>query len=241
MFYGGIKVKINILCVDDDDFIRKTISSYLKRKDYNVLEARNALETYKQLHNDNVDLILLDLMLPDEDGFSIIKNIRKFSEIPIIVISSKDNVSDRVLAIKLGADDYLVKPASTQEIKVRIGAILKRLEKNNELNQRTSETLCFDNWTIDPMQYQVFDKDGLSAKLTTTEFSLLSTLVSNPKKLFTREQLLEIYKKTNSIATDRAIDIQVTRIRKKLKDDAKNPKYIKTIRGVGYIFVHDYS
>lgn len=232
-------MKPTILCVDDDEFVRKTIGSYLKKELFEVVEAESKEILFKKLKLHEIDIILLDLVLPDGDGIEIIQTIRKTSQIPIIIISSKEEEIDKVMGIEMGADDYITKPISSRELKARINAVLRRsnsFSDNNDIPQDDMERKQFGDWTIDPSRYQVFDNNGNSANLTTAEFMILNYLSSSANKTLSRDKLFQVTRDVNNNAYDRVVDVQITRIRKKLNDDAKDPKFIKTIRGIGYMF-----
>lgn len=228
-----------ILCVDDDDFVRKMLVGYLEKEMFQTLEARNGEELKEIVNTQNIDLILLDLVLPDGDGIAFMQQIRAIKEdIPIIILSAKNEEVDRIVGIETGADDYISKPFSSRELKARINAVLRRSSKEIEapVQEAQSEKISFDGWVLDPRQYQVFDQQGKSADFTTSEFLVLYHLSSSPNQVFSRDHLFDLTRQINSDSYDRAVDVQITRIRKKIGDTAKNPKYIKTIRGVGYLF-----
>lgn len=232
--------KTKLLYVEDDPFVRKTICEYLRKELFEIVEAENGQEARDSLGTQRFDLILLDMILPDCDGMTLLAEIKnKDDNLPVIILSSRGEDVDRIIGIESGADDYLSKPVSPRELKARINAVLRRVHKggNNSGSQGMSDdTISFDRWVLDPSQYQVFDREGVSAGLTTSEFLILYNLVLSPKKVLTRDHLFEITRQVNSDTYDRAVDIQITRIRKKISDDAKDSKYIKTVRGVGYLF-----
>ncbi len=233
--------KITVLLVDDDPFVRKTIAEYLTRESFDVLEAQDGQDAQQKIiaHGNSISIILLDMILPDCDGLNLIPKVKNIKDIPIIIISSRGDDVDRIIGIEAGADDYVVKPVTPRELKARINAVLKRFSSitaSDPLNVSEDATITFDKWEVTPSQYQVFNKKGESANLTTSEFLILYNLVLSPNKVLSREHLFEITRQVNSDTFDRAVDVQITRIRKKLGDSAKAPKYIKTVRGVGYIF-----
>lgn len=232
-------MKPKILCIDDDKFIRKTIKNYLEKELFDVLEAENSTEVRNILSHskEKIDLVLLDLVLPDQDGIDLMREIKSISDMPIIIISSRDEEIDRIIGIETGADDYLTKPFSPREVKARINAVLKRYQADKPINEdRHNNKLTFDNWTIRPSQYQAYNSSGNSANLTTQEFLILKALIDANGATLKREILFDIGHDINSETYDRAVDIQITRIRKKLGDSARNPKYIRTVRGIGYLF-----
>ena len=232
-----LKMSPTILCVDDDDFVRETISRSLKKELFEVIEADSKESLFHKLESNQIDIILLDIVLPDGNGIEIVQTIRKTSSIPIIIISSKEEEIDKVMGIEMGADDYITKPVSLRELKARINAVLRRVEnKDDDILQDGVEKKYFGEWVIDPSRYQVFDKAGNSAKLTTAEFMILNYLSSCANRTLSRDKIFQVTREVNHNAYDRVVDVQITRIRKKLKDDAKDPQFIKTIRGIGYMF-----
>ena len=189
-------------------------------------------------------MILLDLVLPDAEGFSLIAKIRAKSKAPIIIVSGKSDTTEKVVGLEMGADDYITKPFEMRELSARIKAVLRRgSEKSNDSAPGAAssaasqaDNISFEGWRLDRTQYQLFDPKNRSADLTTGEFKLLEALVLLPNRVLTREHLFEITRGGDFDAFDRAIDIQIGRIRKKIKDDVKSPTIIKTVRGVGYMF-----
>ena len=233
--------KATVLSVDDDENLQVVVGQYLEDDGYRVLKAMNGKDMEQRLLAGTTDVILLDLMLPDSEGLSLIGKIRETSNAPIIIVSGKSDTTEKIIGLEMGADDYITKPFEMRELSARIKAVLRRA--NNDSNDTAPaaagndvQKIMFSGWTLDRTQYQLFDKKGKSADLTTGEFKLLEALVMAPNRVLTREQLFEITRKGEFDAYDRAIDIQVGRIRKKLGDELKSPRYIKTVRGVGYMF-----
>jgi two-component system OmpR family response regulator len=237
--------KATILSVDDDVNLHGVMGHYLEQEGYTFVSATNAQEFARMLETSKPDVILLDLMLPDSDGFTLLAQVRAKTRAPVIVVSGKDQTVDRVVGLEMGADDYLVKPFEMRELVARIKAVLRRAaqepaasgEKENPLSK--ADRIVFNGWTLDRLQYQVFDPDGKSAELTSGEFRLLEALVSAPHRVLTREHLFDLTRQGEFEAFDRAIDIQIGRIRKKIADDPRSPRLIKTVRGVGYLFSAD--
>lgn len=240
--WGVMNKKIKIIYVDDDSFVRKAIAEYLRKELFEVIETKNGEEFKKSIKAESgVDLVLLDMILPDCDGMTLLSEVKNTTNIASIILSSRSEDIDRIIGIEAGADDYLPKPVSPRELKARIHAVLRRMQPQTDSPKLTEGALSFDQWIIDPSQYQVFSKEGVSAGLTTSEFLILYNLALSAKKVLTRDHLFEITRQINSDTHDRAVDVQITRIRKKISDTAKNSKYIKTIRGVGYLFCGEIS
>lgn len=240
-------MKTTVLAVDDDQNLQTVMRHYLEQAGYQFLSALNGKELLQKLDSMQPDIILLDLLLPDNDGLTLLTTIRAKTKAPVIVVSGKDEPTDRIVGLEMGADDYLTKPFEMRELSARIKAVLRRLPGGslNPANDKVetgpvkTQKIKFNGWTLDRAQYQLFDGEGKGADLTSGEFKLLEALVIAPHRVLSREQLFELTRQGNFDVYDRAIDIQVARIRKKLGDDPKDPALIKTVRGVGYMFCGD--
>jgi two-component system OmpR family response regulator len=233
--------KTTILSVDDDEGLQTVISHYLEGEGHTMLTARNGGELITLLQNETPNIILLDLVLPDTDGISLLAQIRGMKKIPVIVVSGKVDTTEKIICLEMGADDYMTKPFEMRELSARIKAVLRRaadtvqpVAANNDDDKKVR--IAFDNWVLDKARFQLFDQNDVSADLTTGEYKLLEALVDAPNKVLTRDRLFELTRESDYDSFDRAVDIQVGRIRKKINDDPKNPHYIKTVRGVGYMF-----
>lgn len=242
-------MKTTVLAVDDDANLQTVMRHYLEQAGYQFLSALNGQELLDKLDTAHPDIILLDLLLPDNDGLSLLTMIRSKTHAPVIVVSGKDETADRIVGLEMGADDYLTKPFEMRELSARIKAVLRRASgalsaaanDKAESGIAKAQKLKFGGWTLDRAQYQLFDADGKSAELTSGEFKLLEALVITPNRVLSREQLFELTRQGNYDVYDRAIDIQIARVRKKLGDDPKEPALLKTVRGVGYMFCGDVS
>lgn len=228
-----------VLIVEDDDFIRQVTKRKLEAEGYNVLEAIDKRTLLEQIQKTTIELILLDILLHKDNGIELIEEIKKHTDAPIIMVSSKDHLFDKVLALEMGADDYMCKPVEPKELLSRIKANLRRYIGNEKKQDTKQERkpIRFGPWAVDYQTYSLKNDDGSDAGLTKDEFDLFVTLACSPSVVFTRERLFEILKADNFDSFDRAIDVQITRIRKKLGDDARKPTMIKTIRKVGYQFI----
>lgn len=235
--------KATLLCIDDDEHLQAVVRHYLENDSYKVMSASRASEALEKAETMSFDAILLDLILPDGEGLTLIPQIRAKSNAPIIVVSGKSDTTEKIVCLEMGADDYITKPFEMRELSARIKAVLRRSgEKQptpNAPSTRQSEKIAFLDWVLDRTQYQLFDKDHQSADLTTGEFKLLEALVLSPNRAISREHLFELTRDGDYDAYDRAIDIQIGRLRKKLHDNPKAPTLIKTVRGVGYMFCGD--
>lgn len=246
----GVVTNKKILCIDDSADICELLDLHLSEEGFSVKTAMNATDAMDVVKTFDPDLILLDVLLPDTDGLSLLKKIRAHKEIPVIMVSGRGEDIDKIIGIEAGADDYVTKPFNVRELLARINMVLKRFSQSSASLQETlndgrvkisEDAISFDKWVMDRKQYQVFDLDGKSANFTTNEFLLLERLASTPYQVLSREQLFDLWREQGLNLYDRAIDVQITRIRQKLGDDPKEPKYIKTIRGVGYMFTGQYK
>lgn len=227
-----------ILCVDDDEGLLNVISQYLESDGAKVLTAQDSKTALEKIGMMPLDVILLDLVLPDGAGADLIPLFRSKSDAAIIVVSGKVDTMEKIICLEMGADDYITKPFELRELAARIKAVRRR--RNPEESKETTSTqkaerVMFMGWCLDRTQYQLFDEKKQSAGLTTGEFKLLEALVLSPRRAYSREQLFELTRDINFDGYDRAIDIQIARLRKKLQ----NPDLIKTVRGVGYMFCAD--
>lgn len=241
--------KATILSIDDDQNLQVVVTHYLETDGYHVIQALSGADAEARLADSTFDIVLLDLVLPDTQGISLIAKIKAASKAPVIIISGKSDTTEKIIGLEMGADDYMTKPFELRELSARIRAVLRRGCDDTPAVQAASaalvtakvencaaEKLYFSGWCLDRLQYQLFDSAGTSAELTAGEFRLLEALVLSPQRVLTRDYLFELTREDEFEAFDRAIDIQIGRLRKKLQDDAKTPLFIKTVRGVGYLF-----
>lgn len=232
--------KATILTIDDDANLQLVVQHYLEDDGYRVIQAGSGKELNELLQQKpQFDVVLLDLNLPDAEGFQLIPKLRDYSSAPILIVSGKSDTTEKVVGLELGAFDYMTKPFEMRELSARIKVALRYIDTDST-GKSSSESdvsrVIFNDWCLDRKQYQLFDNKQHSADLTTGEFKLLEALVLSPNRALTREYLFELTRDGEFDAYDRAIDIQIARLRKKIKDDPKSPKIIKTIRGIGYMF-----
>ncbi|SFD33991.1 response regulator transcription factor [Clostridium uliginosum] len=225
-------MNIDILVVDDEVKIVEVAEAYLKKEGYNVITAHGGREALSKYNEKKPSLIVLDLMLPDISGEEVCKEIRKTSDIPIIILTAKVEENNVLNGFSLGADDYIRKPFSTKELVARINVLLKRSN-----NIKNSHILSFNNGNliIDTISYEI-KKNGVNITLTPSEYKLLLTLAKNPKKVFTRTELLDRTLGNEADVYDRAIDSHIKNLRAKVEESNKAPKYIVTVHGIGYKF-----
>jgi DNA-binding response OmpR family regulator len=223
-----------ILLVDDEDAVQKLLSFPLERDGYRVIPARDGEEALARFSENDVDLVVLDLMLPRLDGLEVCKRLRARSTVPIIMLTARDDELDKVLGLELGADDYITKPFSIREFRSRVRALLRRASVQRR-DDRADEVLRVGGLLVD-VPRRVVEVDGRPAQLTYVEFELLRTLASSPGRVFTRQMLLEAIWGGSDYRDPRTIDVHVRHLREKLERDAREPELILTVRGVGYRF-----
>ncbi|MDI4632084.1 two-component system response regulator OmpR [Pelomonas sp. V22] len=230
-----------ILVVDDDARIRDLLRRYLTQEGFEVLLAEDSRALNKQLTRESFDMIVLDLMLPGEDGLSICRRLRANNDMtPIIMLTAKVEDVDRIVGLEVGADDYLAKPFNPRELLARINAVLRRRPAMEAPGAPTKEalTVSFGPFEFD-LGLRKLSKNGEQLPLTTGEFSMLKALVRHPRQPLSRDKLAQLARGREFEPFDRSLDVQVSRLRKLLEDDPSQPRYIQTVWGVGYVFVPD--
>ena len=225
-----------ILMVDDDPGICDVVSDFLGKHGYSVECAADAREMEQALERGPVDLIVLDVMLPGEDGLAICRRLAIGDGPPIIMLSAMGEDTDRIVGLELGADDYLAKPCNPRELLARVRAVLRRAEQRNGGNGELGAGCEFAGWRLDLVRRELRSPQGVVVNLSSGEFSLLRAFVERPQRVLTRDQLLEFARGPDSDAFDRAIDVQISRLRRKLDDGGGGHDLIRTIRNEGYMF-----
>ncbi len=220
-----------ILIVDDEPQILEILSSYLQKEGYQVIAVENGKDALEQIGIYPVELIILDLMLPDMTGEDVCREIRKTSRIPILMLTAKSSEADRIRGLEIGADDYLVKPFSPRELVARVRAILRRSGEYQTL----SDIVEFHELVVSLREKSV-TKNGQPIEITPNEFRLLTTLLRHPGRTWTREELVEEVMGMDFEGNDRTIDTHIKNLRQKIEDDPKQPEYVKTVYGLGYRF-----
>jgi two-component system OmpR family response regulator len=228
--------KPRILCVEDDAEIARMLTEVLEESGFAPVFVGSAPEMDALLKREDVDLVVLDVMLPGEDGLSICRRLRTSSSIPIIMVTARGEDVDRILGLELGADDYVTKPFNSRELVARIRALLRRAESGSTSARHRPRPLTFAGWRIDPATRELHDPDGVKITLTSVEFDLLLALCRNPGKVLSREQLIELVHGGLAGSVERSIDVHISRIRQKLEPDPKDRAMIKTVRLGGYVF-----
>ncbi len=235
----------HILVVDDDRRIRSMLRRYLVDEGFRVTEAEDGAQLRAALATAPVSLVLLDLMMPGEDGLSLARGIRQTSDVPVIILTGKGDIIDRVVGLETGADDYIAKPFHLREVLARIRTVLRRAGPASAASEPASpqpereeagDVLVFDNWRLDVLRRQLHRADGGGVPLTTGEFDLLLAFARHPNRVLSRDQLMDLMKGRDWAAYDRTVDTQIVRLRRKIEENPAAPALIKTVRGAGYIF-----
>lgn len=224
-----------ILIVDDDKALCDLIKRYLTENGYITLTANDGGEMYQQLEQVTPDLIIMDLMLPGDDGLTLAKEIRSKGNTPIIILSARGDEVDRIVGLEVGADDYLPKPFNPRELLARIRSVLRRTHTNQAQESNDTEEIVFGDFRVHPQSRQLFINNE-EVVLTSGEFTLLEVFVNNPNRLLSRDSLLQLLKGYEHQPYDRSIDVRITRLRRKIEPDPSKPTYIRTIWGEGYMF-----
>lgn len=232
-----------ILVVDDDPRIRRLLQRYLQRNGMTVLTAESGDEMHPLLAQHDIDLLLLDLMMPGEDGLSLAKAVRQKSDVPIIILTGKADTVDKVVGLEVGADDYVTKPFDERELLARVRSVLRRHNTAQSVDssaessaESSSSNYTFGRWTLNSDAHELQSQQGESVHLTKHEFILLKALVQRPNRIWTRNEILDLVAEREYQTTDRSIDVLVGKLRKKIEQDPKSPQHIHTVRGVGYKF-----
>lgn len=226
----------HILVIDDDANIRELVSEYLGKNDMRVSAGCSGSELFEIIEREPIDLVLLDLKLPGEDGMQLAGRLRERATIPIVLLTGRNEEADRVMGLELGADDYVTKPFSPRELLARLRAVLRRYQVQTTLPERdsTRRAFRFSGWELNLRTRRLMSPVGASVELSNGEFSLLSALCRSPLRVLTRDQLLSMSRLHEGEVYDRTIDVQVRRLRLKIESDAANPALIVTERGAGY-------
>ena len=227
----------HILVVDDHHDIRNLVSRYLRRQGFRTTEAKNAVEARNHIANGAYDVVVLDIMMPGEDGLSLCRFLRESKGPPVILLSAMAEETDRIVGLEIGADDYLTKPFNPRELLARIRAVLRRRQEGHvRLEQDEAQAHCnFDRWTLRAAERALFDEAGNKTPLSSGEFRLLRVLLNRPNQVLNRDQLLDLTQGRAAKAFDRAIDNQISRLRQKIEHDPAHPTLVQTIWGDGYM------
>lgn len=230
----------HILVVDDDRRVRNLLQRYLTDEGFRVSVAEDGETMRRRIAESAVDLVFLDLVLPGDDGLTLARHLRATSDVPIIMLTGKGKLVDRVIGLEIGADDYIAKPFHLREVLARLRTVLRRSAGRTTRPAvavaDAGDRLRFEGWELDLGKRELNGRDGRQVPLTTSEFGLLAAFAGNPTRVLDRDRLMDLVRNRDWTPYDRSIDTQVARLRKKIETDPKNPRLIKTVRGVGYVF-----
>lgn len=229
----------NVLLVDDDQRIRGMLGQFLTERGLTVYEAPDGKRMFALLKAQRIDVIVLDVMLPGEDGFSLCRRLRLDSGVPVILLTAINEAADRIAGLELGADDYVAKPFDPRELLARIRAVLRRMGGGAEPLSREQTIYTFLGWTLDPRRRTLRTRHNVLVDLTSGEFDLLLAFVEYPQQILHRDRLLDLARGRTNQAFDRSIDVQISRLRRKIETNPAEPELIKTVRSEGYIFTAD--
>ncbi|GMR07483.1 MAG: two-component system response regulator BfmR [Gammaproteobacteria bacterium] len=230
--------KDHILVVDDDAEIRQLLKAYLEKHGLRASTAENGTAMWEALNKSSIDLIVLDLMMPGEDGLVLCRKLRIDSHTPIIMLTALGEETDRIVGLEIGADDYLTKPFNPRELLARINSVLRRARAlpDSALQSEPVGQLHFAGLTLDTVARHLISAEGVVISLSGGEYRLLRAFLDRPNRVMSRDQLLELVSGKEAVPFDRSIDVQVGRLRKRLGDDSREPRLIKTVRSAGYVF-----
>jgi len=226
----------HVLVVDDDREIRDLLGRFLKGHGFRVTAAADGRAMFEALSDGRFDLVVLDLMLPGEDGLSLCRRLRGESDLPVIMLTAMGEATDRIVGLEVGADDYLAKPFNPRELLARVRAVLRRAGAPKRAGEAPGDAITFDGWRLDLARRELRRPDGALVPLTAGEFDLLAVLAERPGRVLSREQLLDLTRGREAQPFDRSVDVQLSRLRRKIEADPREPAIIKTVRGGGYVF-----
>jgi DNA-binding response OmpR family regulator len=235
------RTQTHILVIDDDPDIRELVVEYLVKNDMRVSAGCCGREMFELFDSQAIDLVLLDLKLPGEDGMQLARTLRERATVPIVLLTGCNEEADRVMGLELGADDYVTKPFSPRELLARVRAVLRRYQVQSTLPERSNDRRAFrfSGWELNLRTRRLLSSDGEPVELSNGEFSLLNALCRSPQRVLTRDQLLSMSRLHEAEVHDRTIDVQIRRLRMKIEADSSNPVLIVTERGAGYRLASD--
>ena len=230
-------IPTRLLLVYDEPTLREPLAEYLTGQGFDVTQASSAAAARSELTGAIPDLVLLDIMMPGEDGLSLCRHLVETQQIPVIFLTARGEATDRIVGLELGADDYVVKPFEPRELVARIRTVLRRVNRDGAPARETEDWhYQFEGWELDPLKRKLTVPDGVTVPLSTAEFRLLRALLDNPRKVMDRDLLLDLVQGRTAHLFDRAVDNQVSRLRRKIEADTSSPQLILTVRGGGYRF-----
>lgn len=230
-----------ILLVDDEPSLREPLAEYLAGQGFSVHEAENAAKARSLLLELKPDLVLADIMMPGEDGLSLTRHLVETRDLPVILITARGEATDRIVGLEMGADDYVVKPFEPRELVARIRSVLRRSRREVSASQSANDHAHyhFEGWRLDPLKQHLTDPEGINIPISTAEFRMLTAFLDHPNQVLDRDRLLDMVQGREAHLFDRAVDNQISRLRRKIEPDSRNPQLILTVRGGGYRFAAD--
>jgi two-component system OmpR family response regulator len=229
---------VHLLLVDDEATLREPLAEYLSRQGFVVTQAASAADARSRLRDGVPDLVLLDIMMPGEDGLSLCRHLVETRAIPTIFLTAKGEATDRIVGLEIGADDYVVKPFEPRELVARIRSVLRRTTRNHK-TPNENELFEFDGWQLDPLKRRLTDAEGAIVAISSAEFRLLMAFLEHPRQVLDRDRLLDMVQGREAHLFDRAVDNQISRLRRKIEADSRNPQLIQTVWGGGYMLAAD--
>ena len=227
-----------LLLVDDEAALREPLAEYLSRQGFDVTQATSAAEARSRLRDTTPDLVLLDIMMPGEDGLSLCRHLVESRDIPVIFLTARGEATDRIIGLEIGADDYVVKPFEPRELIARVRSVLRRAGRVQTASDE-NEILEFEGWQLDPLKRRLTDAEGAVVAISSVEFRLLVAFLEHPRQVLDRDRLLDMVQGREAHLFDRAVDNQVSRLRRKIEVDSRNPQLIQTVWGGGYMLAAD--
>ncbi len=227
-----------VLLVDDEAALREPLAEYLTRQGFLVTAAASAAEARSRLKEDKPHIVLLDIMMPGEDGLSLCRHLVESRDIPVIFLTARAEATDRIVGLEIGADDYVNKPFEPRELVARIRSVLRRASRTSA-PAGENELFEFESWCLDPLKRRLTDKDGALVAISSVEFRLLLAFLEHPRQVLDRDRLLDMVQGREAHLFDRAVDNQVSRLRRKIEVDSRNPQLIQTVWGGGYMLAAD--
>lgn len=227
--------QVKLLLVDDEASLREPLADYLSRQGFAVQQAGDAAKARSALLENVPDLVLLDIMMPGEDGISLCRHLVESRNLPVIFLTARGEATDRIVGLEIGADDYVVKPFEPRELVARIRSVLRRASKGGMPDNGTDAHYEFDGWKLDPLKRRLTDAEGTVVPISSAEFRLLVALLDHPRQVMDRDRLLDMVQGREAHLFDRAVDNQVSRLRRKIEADSRDPKLIQTVWGGGYM------
>ena len=224
-----------LLLVDDEASLREPLADYLSRQGFVVRQAADAAKARSALLDDMPDLVLLDIMMPGEDGISLCRHLVETRNLPVIFLTARGEATDRIVGLEIGADDYVVKPFEPRELVARIRSVLRRASKSGQAESSVDLQYEFDGWVLDPLKRRLTDPDGSVVPISSAEFRLLMALLDHPQQVMDRDRLLDMVQGREAHLFDRAVDNQISRLRRKIEVDSRDPRLIQTVWGGGYM------